>query len=559
MTPPSAASTASASLPPRHVVVVADPAPALDVPLARRVLGEAILLGITADALLRVSLRGVALPVWTTLAALALVSLTWTAGRRVSREVAAWLATAVVFAVTVAWRDAETLDVAGIFATIGALLMAAVASHPPQAAIFAARVRDLLFAAATRLRTAAAGWAPLVLGEAIVPREEAGASGRAAPALRAAGIALVLLVVFGALLRSADPIFASLVALPDVDIGTVASHIIFAGFFAWLVSGWARAALDARPAPPIPSVPSLTLGTLEVTTALGALNALFALYVLTQLGWFFGGEHFLQARTGLTAAEYARQGFFQVVLVVLLVVPLLLATRAMLAPDRALARRHTALSLPLLGLLGAIIVSAASRMRLYVHYYGLTTDRVYPMAFMAWLAIVLGWLAWTVLRDRGERFVMGAIGSGVAVLLLLNLAAPDAIVARVNIARAADATRGGSTRLDLLYLARLSGEAAPLAVASVLAPPRTAPGTLAHAEAELERCDAIEVLARRWGPESATAATYREPGAWRRWNAGEAAALRVVAENASALRTARHDACRGRAEQAARTTTGRTS
>ncbi|MDB4884757.1 MAG: hypothetical protein JWN79_195, partial [Gemmatimonadetes bacterium] len=129
MTPPSAASTASASLPPRHVVVVADPAPALDVPLARRVLGEAILLGITADALLRVSLRGVALPVWTTLAALALVSLTWTAGRRVSREVAAWLATAVVFAVTVAWRDAETLDVAGIFATIGALLMAAVASH----------------------------------------------------------------------------------------------------------------------------------------------------------------------------------------------------------------------------------------------------------------------------------------------------------------------------------------------------------------------------------------------------------------------------------------------
>ena len=84
--------------------------------------------------------------------------------------------------------------------------------------------------------------------------------------------------------------------------------------------------------------------------------------------------------------------------VALLVVGLLLTTRAVLRPGRALALRHTALSLPLIALLGAIIVSAVMRMRLYVQYYGLTEDRVYALVFMGWLAVVVIWLAVTVLR-----------------------------------------------------------------------------------------------------------------------------------------------------------------
>ena len=98
--------------------------------------------------------------------------------------------------------------------------------------------------------------------------------------------------------------------------------------------------------------------------------------------------------------------------VVALVVPLLLATRAMLAPDPSLARRHTLMSLPIVALLGAIIVSAALRMRLYVHYYGLTTERLYTLVFMGWLAIVLALLATTVLRGRGRAFVGGSVISG---------------------------------------------------------------------------------------------------------------------------------------------------
>ena len=161
----------------------------------------------------------------------------------------------------------------------------------------------------------------------------------------------------------------------------------------------------------------VTLGALDLTTALGTLTVLFGAYVLTQLGWFFGGERFLRATTGLTAAQYARQGFFQMVWVVALVVPLLLATRAAARAGPALARRHTLLSLPIVALLGAIIVSAALRMRLYVHYYGLTTERLYTLVFMGWLALVLALLAATVLRGRGRAFVGGSV---VSALLLLH-------------------------------------------------------------------------------------------------------------------------------------------
>ena len=64
------------------------------------------------------------------------------------------------------------------------------------------------------------------------------ASNRVRPALRASLIVIVLLVVFGSLLRGADPIFASLVELPDMDLGEFISHVFVIGFYTWIVAGW---------------------------------------------------------------------------------------------------------------------------------------------------------------------------------------------------------------------------------------------------------------------------------------------------------------------------------
>ena len=85
----------------------------------------------------------------------------------------------------------------------------------------------------------------------------------------------------------------------------------------------------------------ITLGSLDVTIVLGGLVALFGLFVSVQIGWLFGGERLVRATTGLGYAQYARHGFFELVWVSLLVLPVLLGSRSALRDDDGTAvRRH---------------------------------------------------------------------------------------------------------------------------------------------------------------------------------------------------------------------------
>lgn len=508
--------------------------------LARRVLTLALLLGVAADALLRQGPNGVGFPAWVALFVTVAMSLTWHAGRSAPREARAWLATAVLFAAAIAWRDSMTLQSFDALAAVGAIAMAGVALADTRAALFAARLRDTVWALVLLAGHTAFGAIPLAFRDAVDSAGARAATHRVGTAVRVTVLSGVLLLVFGSLLRSGDPIFASLVTLPDLDFPTLVSHVLLIVFFAAVVAGWARGALMTRAgAARCPDVSFVRLGTVDVTGALGTLFVLFAVFVAAQLGWLFGGERFLRERTGLTAAAYARQGFLQMMWVVALVVPVLVATRAALDPagGAALRRRHARLSLPIIGLLGVMIVSAILRMRLYVHYFGLTTDRLYPLVVMGWLAFVLVWLARTVLRDWGRPFAAGMLMSGLVTLAALNAVAPDVVVARVNLRRAARLERGATQRLDVRYLATLSGEAAALATRATLAPATVDDVT------DSQRCDAAERLLSRWGPSSRAARRLDESGSWRTWNAGDAAALRVVGANARSLRAVQHETC----------------
>ncbi|MEP7001557.1 MAG: DUF4173 domain-containing protein, partial [bacterium] len=444
-----------------------------------------------------------------------------------------------------AWRYSDMLHALDVFATIGSLAMAGISLGNGRAALLAERFRDTVWAAATLAKNVLLGFAPIAIRELLATDVRGRMASRARPAVRSIFIAGSLLLVFGSLLRGADPIFASLVELPHVDMALIASHLFVVGFYSWLVSGWAHGAfgpeLQARRAPD--SVP-FGLSLLDITTALGTLNVLFAAFVVAQLGWFFGGESFLHARTGLTAAQYARQGFFEMVWVVMLVVPLLVATRAALQPGQALQRRHTLLSLPIIALLGAIIFSAVTRMQLYVHYFGLTVDRFYPLVFMGWLGLVLVWLALTVLRGQGRTFIAGVAVSGLTVLAALNAIAPDAVVAQFNIDRAATAHRLPDGVLDLRHMSELGADAAQVATRATLhAAPLFADGTPLRVAEDEQQCDAAKTLLRRWGPTSEAVERQDRDAAWRFWNAGEANAIRYVTAHSAELRTVQHAAC----------------
>jgi len=80
---------------------------------------------------------------------------------------------------------------------------------------------------------------------------------------------------------------------------------------------------------------------IETGILLGMLNLLFFGFIVSQLGYFFGGSTLLANTQGLSAATYARSGFFELVTVSLLVLPLLLTIHWLLNAQSVVFRVST--------------------------------------------------------------------------------------------------------------------------------------------------------------------------------------------------------------------------
>jgi len=444
-------------------------------------------------------------------------------GRPLSRESSLWLAVAVLFAAGLSWRDSEMLQFFDVLAMLTALVLLAMSVNAiPVPGLALARVRDLIRAAFGTGLEVATGVVPLLIRDAELHTARRRADDGSVRRIgRALVITAPILLVFTLLLTQADPVFGSFFTFPDVDLEVLFSHIVVAGFFAWVVAGWLRRALLAHPAAAgTPATPlPLTLGATDVTVALGALNVLFAAFVVVQIGWLFGGEALVLRTTGLSYAEYARRGFFELTSVAGLLLPVLLGAQALIpASDLRTLRFYRRLAVPLVVLLGAIMFSAGARMRLYVQYYGISTDRLYATAFMTWLVIVFLWLALSVLRSRPRTFATGLVGSGFVVLLTLNVLDPDALVARANLARG-EAGRTGAGGADLRYVASLGGDAVPLLVSAL-----TAPEIAVDTAARGTRCAASKILLDRWTGENRA----RMARTWAQWNLARMRATQTV-------------------------------
>jgi hypothetical protein len=525
--------------------------------LSRRVLLDALFLGGLADALVHDG-TGLGSFVWMIAFAAALYDLVRLRGDGMTREQRGWLATALFFAASFAWRDSSALGFFNFVAMLAALTLlgATLSKASPMRSILGQRVRDVAWAFGKAVKDAGLSIVPLALLDGEFGSIKFRRGSRARALLRAAVITLPLMLLFGALFTAADPLFGALL-LPNVDFGVVGEHLALAGFFAWIVGGWLRGALvDERATDAVraPSRVALTLGTIDVTVILGGLIALFTAFLTVQVRWLFGGEGLVRATTGLGYAEYARRGFFELVCVSLLVLPLLLGTWAAIpANDAAAVRRHRLLSIPVLVLVGGVMASALARMGLYVHYFGMSTDRLFATVFMAWLAIVFAWFGLTVLRGRPRDFVSGMTITGFLTLAAVTVANPDALVARVNVGRARAAlelsdrdftnSRDASTSrpavvspIDYEYLSRtLDGDAVPALVDALVAPPAAVAGARAREAEVRERCRAVGRVLERWAPATSNAGNHRELD-WRQWNAGAWSARRSVRTHEAALR-----------------------
>jgi hypothetical protein len=463
----------------------------------------AIALGILGDALLSAPGRpGLNATLW---ALAGVVVLFLLLGRRAdppARESQWFVAGALFFAIVLTWRDAEALAVFSIFA--GIVLMGLAAGRAGTAWASRAQISDVAFSAVRVGLLIAAG--PLGWGRS-VPDPNAPRSGwtlRGRTLLRGTLMALPALFVLGALLMSADPVFARVIRDTfQVDLEPLIEHVAFAAFIAWVTAGFMRAFL-------VPDhdvmnrlrVPQPAFAAAEVSVALWILNVLFVAFMAVQLRYLFGGADLVEVTAGLSYAEYARRGFFELAATTALVVPILLVADWAVAPN-APRKVLRSTMLVLIVLLVGVIVSAAYRMKLYQDAYGLTEQRVTVSVIIVWLTAVLGWLVTTVLRGRRERFALGTIVAGLACIAGMHVLNPHALIARVNLDRAA-----AGKEYDGNYLRTLSADAVPAILERLDKLP------------DVERCRAGAMLVDRWsGPRR---------GGWRAWNLSDWRARRLV-------------------------------
>jgi Domain of unknown function (DUF4153) len=268
----------------------------------------------------------------------------------------------------------------------------------------------------------------------------------------------VLLLVFGGLLRGADPVFEDLI---DSWLRGFSMRDAFRVGFGAVVVGWAALAaayqLRNRPRYAVSDPGPVAarrrgLSAAEWVIPLVLLDALFGLFVFVQLTVLFGGDEYVLGAGGPDYADYARGGFVQLTVVTAL-------TLGIVAVLAAWASRATAMDVGLIRVLGGvlcgltlvIVASALKRLALYADAYGFTWPRLLGFATEAWLGLVFVLVLAAGIRLRAPWFPRAAVAMLVGVLMALAAVNPEALMARGILAR-----HSGPYPVDVGYVQSLS-------------------------------------------------------------------------------------------------------
>jgi hypothetical protein len=278
-------------------------------------------------------------------------------------------------------------------------------------------------------------------------------------------VGVVLLLVFGALFRGADPAFARLLNTWATAVSTAEIARAFAALVlvTALTLGTTNLLLRRGGSVLGPAsggharaerAPTST-DWVEWAVPLFMLDVLFGVFAYVQLDIVFQGHSFVLGPGGPTYAVFARTGFAQLLVVTLLTLGVF-AALARWAGRGSRARR--ALLRLLGGALGGftllIVASAVRRMEIYTEAYGFTRTRLLGDAAEVWLGLVFVAILAAGVRLRASWLPRAVLAAGVAVLLGLAALNPDAYIARTVIGRFHH-----DGHLDSAYLSTLSADA----------------------------------------------------------------------------------------------------
>ena len=409
-------------------------------------LGKELMGVVVAGFLINIGMRS-GFGVVATVAGILVIGATLLVGGRVQQRSAQWL---IIGAMTLApWlmiRSSDALLAVTTAAVITFLLVGAGLSR-------AGRFGDLHVR--TVIEHHASQAIEWVYGIEMLNRflRDRAQNAQGAAVMRGLAVALPVLIVFGLLLASADEVFASFLLIDDLP--SVVGHALATGFLAVVILGLvSRAAHKTAPRTVAPMTSGMA--PLELLIILGSLAALFAAFVGTQIAVAVGGvDHVLQTE-GLTQAEHARSGFFQLLWVAALTLGLLGTLRALRkAPAEGARDRFRPLALVVLGLTLVITAISAQRLLLYVGSFGFTPLRFWALTATAWVGLVIVAYMLTVGGFRSERawFPGFMIVSAGVFVFAMNVVNPDGFVTRYNLANQS----AGS--VDVHAIASLSDDA----------------------------------------------------------------------------------------------------
>ncbi len=430
--------------------------------LGLSVLWTALILGILGDLLLREIPWGVNFCLWafSLFGAMAWLVRRWNTGTAKDFN---WVTLTIIpFAAGVVWRDSAMLKFLNTVAILAAVVLLTMRAQSIQLRI-AGLIKYVWGAAFTALNAIAGVFSLLFINIKWNEISHEGWGKSVLPVGRGILIAFPIVMVFGGLLIAADAVFEGIVKkIIDIDLPEILRHLFITGLCAWITGGILHGVFFSKGErlPDNLSPNSLVIGIIETIIALGLLYILFLSFVLVQFRYFFGGANLVEITPGLTYAEYARRGFFELVTVTGLVLPLLLGWHWLLPKDNPKSGNiFRVLAGVMILLLFVIMFSAFQRMRLYQSEYGLTELRLYTTVFMAWLAAVFVWFGLTVLRGLRERFTFGAVMAGFVAIFALQTINPDGLIIRTNLSLA----KSGKS-FDVDYAATLSDDALPAIV-----------------------------------------------------------------------------------------------
>lgn len=273
-------------------------------------------------------------------------------------------------------------------------------------------------------------------------------------------LSLPLLAIFFSLFVSADAVFAEMVDdLLRFEINTDVEFVRL-GFITMLFGGFFYALMKPNHAmKPVEHTVKKQDKTI-IGTVMTLVNGLFLVFIVLQVQYLFGAKDYV-IDAGVTYAEYARSGFFEMVWVMVIAAALILFVyRSFSAHGHPLSM--TIANIGLVAQVGVVGVSALSKMNTYQDAYGYTVLRLYVEWFMYMVLGLLLLTAIAMLMKRSFRDVLhiGVLG-GLGALMLVGSVNVDRMIARENVDRYLVDKTITKKQLDVYYLTRLSIDAYP--------------------------------------------------------------------------------------------------